>query len=93
MKKLIAIVVLLAFAFVATPVLAAGKEGAGVSGVMTEESFVMWDSDKDEFVVFDEFEAKYTGDDAQEKFKMMDKNNDGKLSKEEFTHGTHKKGY
>ena len=91
MKKIIVVLTFLAFAFVVTPCLAAQQQGAAASGTMTEESFVMWDTDKDEYISMEEFTATYTGEDAQQKFKMMDKDGDGKLSKQEFAQKKQKK--
>jgi Ca2+-binding EF-hand superfamily protein len=67
-----------------TPCLAAQQQQAAGNATMTEESFVMWDTDKDEYISMQEFTESYTGEDAQQKFKMMDKDGDGKLSKQEF---------
>jgi hypothetical protein len=57
----------------------------GAQGMMTQDSFTQWDADQNRRLSPDEFRAHYKGQDAQDMFKSLDKDNDGYLSQQEFT--------
>ncbi len=60
-------------------------KGSGVTPAARDKAFTRWDTNKDDILTLDEQQAGLKGqEDLEARFKNFDKNNDGKLTREEF---------